>query len=248
MPSDLTQFGLAEMLRCSLGLRRASAGATTFEEAAVRINGYLYDTLRDAAGGERQLALARVYKTHPYAGLEPAQRAFAESLLFGTAPDPDLQCLCLMASAGMEPGWNDRRTSRGHLAIPLASTERIEQAPMISAMVRQFGLEPSQLVNPPRDRLASVAGRSYGIFHVEDAAGSPDIPAQEEFVERYGIRSAVGFGGALPCGAIFATVLFARVPVRRAAADRFRGIALDMKAVLFPFVDSTTFAASPLVA
>lgn len=241
MPSDLTQFGLADMLRCSLGLRRAAAGAETFEESANRINNYLYDAMRASTSGERQLVLARVYKTHPYAGLEPAQRAFADALLRGERPGPDLQCLCLVATAGQEEDWNDRHRSHGHVAIPLTSVESIESAPMIAAMVREFGVDVAQIVNPSRELLASLAGRTYGVFHVADAAGSPHIPVQEEFVERYGVRSVVGFGGALPTGAIFAAILFSRVPVSREAADRFRGIALDAKSMLFSFTDAAAF-------
>lgn len=241
MPSDLTQFGLADMLRCSLGLRRAAAGAETFEESANRINNFLYDAMRASTSGERQLVLARVYKTHPYTDLEPAQRAFADGLLGGTKPERGLQCLCLVATAGQEEGWNDRHRSRGHLAIPLTSVERIESAPMISAMVREFGVDVAHLVNPTRELMANVTGRTYGVFHVAEAAGSPHIPAQADFVERYGVRSVVAFGGALPTGSIFAGILFARVPVSREAADRFRGIALDAKSMLFPFTDAATF-------
>jgi two-component system, NtrC family, sensor kinase len=247
MPSDLTQFGLAQMLRCSLGVRRAAMGAATFEDAAVRMNDYLYDILRSESSGTRQLVLARIYKTHPYTALEPAQRAFADSLLNGP-PDPNLQCLCLMATRGEEDGWNDRKRSRGHLAIPLVSTERIEQAPMIAAMMTQFGVDVGLLVNPTRELLSRLAGKTYGVFHVEDAAGSPFIPAQEDFVARHGIRSVVGFGGALPTGAIFAAILFSRARIAPDVADRFRGIALDAKSMLFPFDDASTFgrpAANP---
>ena len=242
MPSDLTQFGLAQMLRCSLGIRRAASGAATFEDAAVRMNDYLYDHLRNEATGTRQVALSRIYKTHPYRALEPAQRAFADSLLHGTPPDPNLQCLCLMATRGEEDSWNSRHRSRGHLAIPLVSTERIEQAPMIASMIRQFGLDAATLVNPTGDVLSRLAGKTYRVFHVEEAMGNPAIPAQQEFVARHGIRSVVGFGGALPSGAIFAAILFSRVHVAPDVAERFRGIALDAKSMLFPFDEAATFS------
>lgn len=244
MPADLTQFELAEMLRCSLGLRRAAADAPTLEDAASRMNTFLYDTLRSSTGGERQLVMSRFYKTHPYAALEPPQRTFADALLAGAEPDPGLLCLCLVASTGEEAQWNDRRQSRGHIAIPLTSADYIDQAPMISAMIRQLGFDPAQLVNPQRADLANLAGKTYGVFHVEHAAGSPHIPAQEDFVERYGVKSVVGFGGALPTGDVFAGILFSRVHVTARAADRFRGVALDAKSMLFPYDDSATWAES----
>lgn len=243
MPSDLTNFGLAEMLRCSLGLRRAATGAGTLEEAAERMNRHLYDTLLAAESGERQLVLCRFYKTHPYTSLEPAQRAFADAMLAGERAAGNLQCLCLVATAGSEAGWNDRRLSQGHVAIPLSSADRIEGAPMVAAMIRQFGLEPAQLVNPAGPLTTKSTGRTYGVFHVEQAVGSVHIPAQDDFVRPFGVQSVVGFGGALPTGAIFAAILFSRAHVTPAVADRFRGIALDAKSMLFRFDEAATFQA-----
>ena len=43
-----------------------------------------------------------------------------------------------------------------------------------------------------------------------EAAGSPYIPAQEDFVQPVGIRSVLGFGGMLPGGDIFVVILFSR--------------------------------------
>ena len=80
----------------------------------------------------------------------------------------------------------------------------------------------------------------YGVFHVPEAKGSPYIPAQD-FVDRYGIRSVVGFGGVLPSGDLFSVILFARVPVTTAAADRFRTLALDLKSCLLRYSQSEIF-------
>ena len=79
--------------------------------------------------------------------------------------------------------------------------------------------------------LQDAEGRTYNVFHVEEAPDSPYIPAQEEFVRPFGVRSVVGFGG-LVRDELFAVVLFSRVPVPRASADRFRTIALDVKSAL----------------
>lgn len=243
MRADLTRFGLTEMLRCGQGVRRSSANAPTFEDAAIAVNDYLYDALRDATD-DRQLVLSRIYKTHPFSALEPGQRAFAESMLGGVPPSPALQCLCLMATRGGEQDWNDRRLSREHVAIPLQSTEQIERTPMVAGLLRQLGIDTGQLVNPGPQQLASLAGKTCNVFHVEHAVGSPDVPYQD-FVERYGVRSVIGFGGALPSNALFASVLFSRVPVDRSAADRFRGIALDVKSMLFRYDTASTFSARP---
>ena len=52
----------------------------------------------------------------------------------------------------------------------------------------------------------------------------------------------VGCGGSLRGGELFALILFTRVPVAAAAADRFRTLALDLKSVLFGFPEESVFA------
>jgi hypothetical protein len=74
--------------------------------------------------------------------------------------------------------------------------------------------------------------RNYNVFHVEEALGSPYIPAQKEFVVPYGIRSIVGFGGVVR-NDLFAVILFSRVKIARASAERFRSVALELRRGLF---------------
>jgi len=238
MPSDLTRFDLTAMLRCGLGLRSAAHAARDIEAAADAIVRFLHDEFRDSATDDRQLALARFYRTQAFATLDAAQHRFAEEMLGGVEPDPAMRCLCLVATAGSERAWNDRRTSRGHQAIPLPNPGIVERAPMIAQMIRGFGLELSAVVNPEHVLRTDMHGRTYGVFHVERALGSPYIPAQADFVVPHRIESVVGFGGALRGGDIFAVILFSRVPIRHDAADRFRSLALDVKAAIFNFDDA----------
>jgi hypothetical protein len=248
MSTDLKSFGLTEMLRCSIALRRAAAGATSMEDAAQRICRYLYHefgAMSTAAGAAERIgggdcALVRLYKTHSYSQLEPSLRRFADRALGTTKAAPGLRCLTLLATAGDEPAWNDRTTSRGHRAIPLPTAAMVEQAPMVAQLVRQFGLDLADVVSPSPEFVREMTGRSYGVFHVENAVGSPFIPAQD-FVERYGIRSVVGFGGALRSADIFATLMFSRVEISAEVAERFRTIALDVKAALFNFGEDEVF-------
>ena len=247
MPSDITKFGLSEMLRCSTELRRATKDAPTMEEAAQRVCRVLYDELV-GGDGAKACALVRCYKTHPYGKLEPGLQSFAKALLKADAIAPATRCLTLLGTAGDEPAWNSRRRSAGHQAIPLPSADIVEKAPMIAQLIRQFGLELNDVVQPTTDLVRSLTGKTYGVFHVADAAGSPYIPAQTDFVARFGIRSVVGFGGSLPSGDLFAVILFTRVPVSSEAADRFRNLALDVKSGFFPFREGQTFGAGAAAA
>ena len=88
--------------------------------------------------------------------------------------------------------------------------------------------------------MRNLAGKSYGVFHVERADGRPYIPAQD-FVRRYGIRSVVGFGGSLANTDLFAVIAFSKVEINESAADRFRTVALDLKGSLFGYDELETF-------
>ncbi|MDB4886427.1 MAG: hypothetical protein JWN79_1865 [Gemmatimonadetes bacterium] len=233
MTYDLTRFDVGAVQRCSQGLLAATAASTSMEGAASAVCRHLYDQLVGSRG-ERASVMVRCYKTHPFGELpgelqRTAKRAFG-AVAF-SPPDPRMKCLVLLATAGDEPDWNDRRKSKGHQAIPLPSPHIVERAPMIAQLIEELGFDLSQVVRGGAGA-AHVAGeRSFGIFHVERAKGSPYIPAQD-FVEAHAVESVLGFGGALPAGDIYAAIVFARVPIPVASADRFRALASDLRTCL----------------
>jgi two-component system, NtrC family, sensor kinase len=96
-----------------------------------------------------------------------------------------------------------------------------------------MGMDVEHLLQTDRTLVPDADGRTYNIFYVDHAAGSPYIPAQADFVVPFKIESVVGFGGILR-GEMFAVVLFSRVPITPAVANRFRNIALEVKAVMHP--------------
>ena len=240
MTSVLVDFDLAEMLRCSLGLRHAMRPAPTMEAAARECCRYFHEELVTDSG-EPACALVRCYKTHRFHDLDRDLQAIARRALdSNTAPASVLRCLTLIGTTGVEPEWNDRRSSSGHQAIPLPTMAVVEKAPMVAQLIRALGLDIATAINPSRDVVRDLAGKTYGVFHVPEATGSPYIPAQD-FVRRYGIRSVVGFGGVLPSGDLFAVILFCRVLVTPAAADRFRTLALDAKSCLLRYSPTQVF-------
>jgi len=96
-------------------------------------------------------------------------------------------------------------------------------------------LEVSDILQPNPGLLVDLEQRSYNVFHVEEAQGSPFVPAQVEFVIPHSIRSVVGFGGMLPTGNLFAVILFTTIPIARQTADLFRPLALSVKLAVLPF-------------
>ena len=239
MSFSLAHFGLKEMLRCGLDLRKGTADAATLEELAQGVVRYLYDSCRTPAGS-RECVLARFYKTHAYGELPAELQTFARGVLGGAEPTPDLQCLTLLATAGDKPGWNARQASHGHQAIPLPSVQIVEQAPMIAELIRAMGLDVRAVVAPQPELIRGMAGKTFNVFFVPEAAGSPYIPAQD-FVRDYGVRSVLGFGGVLVTGEFYAVILFTRVAIPPESSDRFRNVALDLKLAISSAAVGATF-------
>jgi PAS domain S-box-containing protein len=239
---DLARFDLSDMIECGRAVREASEPAGSMESAAEAIVGLLYRSLTDADGGGPNCALVRCFKTHRFGQLPEELAESALGLVPATQKlDPLVRCLTLLATAGEEPAWNDRRASTGHRAIPLESVEIVERAPMIAALLRQMGLKIEAALYPSEEIILDAEQHAFNVFHVEEAEGSPTIPAQEQFVRRHGIRSVLGFGGLLPSGDLFAVVMFAKVRIPRETADLFRTIALGVKLALLPFTRGPVF-------
>ncbi len=239
---DLTRFTLADMVRCGAALRMLAGNAASMEEAAQLITRYLYDNLRGTASSERCCALVRLFKTEPYANLSDELRRRADSMAGGACRSPDTRCLSLLASAGDNPQWNSRRTSKGHQCIPLASEAMVERFPMIAQLIRQLGLSTAEFLGTAPEIIRDLEQSTFGVFHVPVASGSPFIPAQKDFVAPYGIQSVLGCGGLLDAGELFALIMFARVAIPGATADMFRTIALNLKLGFAGLLDKPVFA------
>lgn len=237
---DITRFTLADMTMCGAHLREMSADARSMEEAGSAVVRYLYENLRDANG--RACLMVRFYTTLPFGELPADLREFGHGLMPGEALAPNTKCLTLLGTAGDLAEWNDRRASRRHRAIPLPSRQVVERIPMIAQMVRQFGLEIGALLEIKPEIIRYLDQKTYNVFFVPEARSSPFIPAQAEFVVPYGVKSALGFGGLLPSGDLFAVVMFTRVAIPLETAQMFRTIALNVKMNVLRFVGGKVFA------
>lgn len=232
---DITHFTIREMTECGKVLRKCGEGATCMEETSNRIVRHLYDNLVDGETGDRACALVRFFKTHGYGQLDNELQNYARNMLGSQTAIPEMKCLVLLATAGEKKEWESRKSSNGHKAIPLPSETAVEQIPMIRNLINQLGISVSLVVNPDPKLLLDMEQRTYNVFHVLEALGSPYIPAQKEFVIPYGIKSVLGFGGLLPSGDMFAVIMFLKVPIAKEAADLFKTLALNIKMAVLPF-------------
>lgn len=238
---NLSRFGFSDMMDLRARLRSIfDDEPATIAEAGERVVRFLYTELADA-DGRPACALVRLFKTHPYDQLDEQRKAFVRR----SVPDADrmesLRCLVLVATAGDVEEWNSPLNSRGHMAIPLTSEKMVEEAPMISQLIKQMGVKVAAVLRPDPALLLDMRDTTHNVFHVPKAAGSPFIVAQNEFVIPYKIESVIGFGGMGATGDLFATVLFSRVPIGADVADLFKVVGLNMKLALLSIARKPIF-------
>ena len=238
---NLAQLSVMNLPQLSEAIDTCAKDARSMEEAAQQIVQGLHAIFVDDKG-QPSCALIRCFKTHRYDHLPFELRESAQSIQSDIADVPGAKCLVLMGSAGIEPQWNSRRSSTGHQAIPLPSPKIVGRFPMISQVMIQLGVDVSRVLRPNDDLIVDMHERTYNVFYVEEAQGSPHIPAQEQFVKPYGIQSVVGFGGILPSGDLCIVILFSRVRLERNKAELFKPLAVTVKSALLPFETGDVFS------
>ena len=221
------------MAVCTGAIRRLTKNAETAEEINQSLVSYFYDNF--AEGEIQDFALVRLFITCPYGSLgkelkDCANQAFPKELSF-----PSMKCMVLQATHGQIEEWCDSKSSKGHRIIPLPSEELVMRMPMIFQLINDFGLRVSDVLAPPPDFFIGSSEEDYNIFLVPEALGSPYLPAQTTFVQAYNIKSALGFGGMLPSGNLFAMIIFSKVKISKETADMFKTIALAVNLSLMRF-------------
>ena len=238
---DLTNFTLSNMTSCGASLRGLGAEARGMEEVARRTVHYLHESFVNPHTGQKSFVLVRFFKTLSYERLEAPLKESIREILGREKPRADMKCLTLLATAGDKPEWNSRAQSLRHKAIPLSSVSMIERLPMISQLIKQFGFDLGMLLEPDREILVDLEQKTYKVFHVPEARSNPHVPDQEDFVVPCGVQSVLGFGGMLPTGNLFATIVFSRVSISRDTANMFKPLALSVKVAILPFVGGEIF-------
>ena len=226
---DLTRFTQSEATECGNALRALGSAASSMETAANNIVQHPYNNVINSETNEKACALIRFYKTHPYGQLASGLQEFASGIMGGAPESQDMKCLTMMATAGEHADWNSRSTSSGHRAIPLASADFVGGIPMVAQLVSQFGIEMGSVISPDPNVIGDLARQTFNTFHIADAVDSPCIPAQDDFVKPYGVKSVLGFGGVLSSGELFVVIMFSKVSIPASTASSFRDLSANVK-------------------
>jgi len=74
-----------------------------------------------------------------------------------------------------------------------------------------------------RSQNTELTNKRYGVFHVREARGSQHIPAQDEFVTPYGMKSVGAIGGVISSGDLFVTIMFSKTSISDNVARNLEG-------------------------
>jgi hypothetical protein len=199
-------------------------GCTTLEEATQQFCERFYREFTDTT-------LVRVFGTVPLGRLGRRELEFIDSLVAREERPMRLAqgdpVLTLFGTRGIEPAWNSRETSTGHLAIPLSSEEFVAEIPMLARLLTELGFGSIRARDGSWQFVSRLPTGSDGLFFVGDARTATDergrliIPATD-FVDRYGVRTVFGFGGEVAGQSmLLSTIVFCRGVLARNEAAAF---------------------------
>ena len=168
--------------------------AKSLEEAAQELATALHTEF------DESVVIARVFVTVPFDALPPTNKAFVQNLAESAGAASDLKAttpvLSLIGTHGQEGDWCDRRKSKGHAGIPLISSAFVGAIPMISRLLREFGVPIDWVDSHDPGIIIEHIGRSAGLFFVDNAAEATDqegrkIIAAQDFVSANNVRSVL---------------------------------------------------------
>ncbi len=169
---------------------------------------------------EKSLVLTRVFATIPMGRLPRSNRDIVSKPAASTGISDKINdytmVLSLLGTSGRRPEWNDRRSSKDHAGIPLASGTFVDSIPMISRLLKEIGLD-LDWIDDWDTKIVSKGflSRSTGMFYVRDARTAVDrngrkIIAAQDFVDLYDVRTVFGFGvGFLDSPTLLILIAFA---------------------------------------
>jgi signal transduction histidine kinase len=203
---ELSRFDVASALDVSGILRKLSGPDLTTAQVAGAVLEAINAYEHDARPACVRLTL---FVTRHLRELPTELQAVARAASPGLGPHGNPVCLRLVATRGIEPEWNEVRSSAAHPVV-------LDGAPLSEELARQL-------------RLGDSAAAPATSFYIADAAASPAIQ-DKSFVQAYGVRSVFGFGTTVWPGETLVLVCFSRVLLERSNARAFETVALYTKA------------------
>jgi hypothetical protein len=125
----------------------------------------------------------------------------------------------------MIDAWCDRTQSVNHQAIPLSAVAVPQQIPMFQEVLGQIGID-MEVLYAEQELKGGSSMKSH--FYIPHVPGNPVIPAQADFVERYGVQSLIGFGSFMSDGraglSMYLLYAFSREAIPQSALEQTAGL------------------------
>ncbi|MDE3038986.1 MAG: sensor histidine kinase [Nitrospirota bacterium] len=225
---SLTTLSLVDVARLIARVRHLASHSSTIESFAQQLMQSFQETFRTSPAGDPEMVLSRCFVAQPFTEVASDVKTWLQVGQRRTPEPSAALCLSLMGSAGVVEGWNDASRSSRYRAIPVEADRFATRFPMFAEVFRQVGIS----IDKPRlgeGMTIGSAGTGCNVFHVPVALGSPYVPAQEEFVKPFGVRSVVGFGGWYGQGLYFLVILFSKVAILPRSVELLRLLALSVR-------------------
>jgi hypothetical protein len=204
-------------------------------EPRVQQSNYLEEASQELASALRTLfdesvVIARVFLTVPFDALPTTNKEFVQRLAESAGAEPELKAttpvLSLLGTSGQAAEWNDRHKSKGHMGIPLISSDFVEAIPMISRLLEDLGVPMGWADSHDTEIIRKKMDPSSGLFFVENAAEATDhqgrkIIAAQDFVSSFNVKSVFGAGGTYAGDQVLVIVVFCRDVLPRSIAEHF---------------------------
>lgn len=221
----LSEVKLEHLKQFQDGLVEKVQALECLEKAAQTYTHALFEAFRES------IILARFFATIPYSELPEENQTFVTNLAQSAGIHhlihPQTLVLSLLGTSGVKNEWNDRRLSKGHIGIPLASADFIDAIPMMSRLLKQLGLGLEWINSNDTELVLKTVGNLSGVFHVHNARTERDnqerlIIAAQDFVQAENVETVFGIGGGyLGSSMFFTSIIFVREPIDRQIVERF---------------------------
>ena len=228
-PCEWSRLTLSDVTHLGMSLRHISLQSASLLIRANAITQLLFESFICHETGVPVCPLVRVFRTVPVTELGEADRLYVERRVAESGEGLSEKVLQLIGTYGLHPGWCDVSLSSTHRCVPVNATTFPVQFPMLSELMHAVSAESQLVLEQTGDLVARERVDGLYMLYVPDVSNSPYILAQAEFVDRYHIRSVIGFGGQFRDGEQFCVVMFSRGIIPQSVLPLMRILSLNIR-------------------
>jgi len=217
-------YHIAQLTEFRGRIEDALRSRRTFQEAAQSFTELLYEEL------ESSTVLVRVFTTVRFGALPRPDQQFVSRLATdrGCRDELDDQTtvVSLLGTRGRQSSWNQRYQSKSRLAIPLLSVSFIRTIPLSARLLNATDTGVRWIEKQQTRIVVKSFGQMAQLLYVDDAKAAITedgfkIVADQDFVERFDIRTVLGLGGVYLNGSYVSAMLFTNEFIPQEKVEKF---------------------------